>query len=259
MSAIAKLISIYRKKGYEPLTGYNPSHFFNFKDAPFTIFHKDNKLHGCFGLALQEVMFLEGFRHYLKPKSILVIGNAYGWSTLALGLIFPEAKVIAIDPNAEGNELTNTLAREHKINAMAIYGKSPQDVSAIAKAQDAEQIDFFLIDADHNNEAVITDFKACAPLAHSDSLFFFHDVINWNMIDGFEHICQQHQMNGQILTRTPSGMAVLWKNASEETLEYISAFTENPDLFQAYRQMYFNTSERASVALTKIHRSDAFK
>jgi hypothetical protein len=96
---IPKLFNIYRAAGYEPITGYSPFHFFNLRDVPFTVFLKHNTISGCPGLALQEIMFVEQFRDFIAPQRVLIIGNAYGWSTIALALTFPSAKIVAIDPD----------------------------------------------------------------------------------------------------------------------------------------------------------------
>src|SRR5262245_53996069 len=106
---LPKLIAMYRASGLEPMTGYS-SHFFGgYAYASCTTFVRDNAVRGCNGLALQEIMFVEGLRDYLEPKRILVIGNSYGWSTLALALMFPQARVVGIDPVEEGNAITNEI------------------------------------------------------------------------------------------------------------------------------------------------------
>ena len=90
-SVIPDAIRIFREAGYETVSGLSPYHVHNKRDAPFTTFVKNKKMFGSPGLALQEVMFLENFRDYIAPERILVVGNAYGWSTVVTALVFPRA------------------------------------------------------------------------------------------------------------------------------------------------------------------------
>ena len=136
-SIVPELFRIYREAGYEPITGFSSYHFNNFRDAPFTIFGKDGQIFGFpdFGLALQEVMFIEHFRDYIAPKNVLVIGNSFGWSTVALALTFPGARTIAIDPNAAGVSVTNELINRNKLSALAVTGRSPDDVASAVRRE----------------------------------------------------------------------------------------------------------------------------
>ncbi len=239
MSIIPRLISIYRGAGLEPLTGYNPYHFNGYRDAPFTNFlAADNRLVGVYGLALQEVMFIEGMKDLLRPRNILVIGNAHGWSTLALALIFPRARVAALDPGEEGNGITNELARRHKLNVVAATGYSPLDVPALRQQYLTAPADLVLIDAIHENDAVLADFAAVSAQSQPNAVYVFHDVMNWNLEKAFLAIKTDNKLEGHILTRTPSGMAIAWRNGSASFSDYVSAFTEDPGLYQSLRNFY---------------------
>jgi predicted O-methyltransferase YrrM len=236
LSILPKLMDIYRRAGYEPLGGYNPYHFNGWMDAPFTVFFKDGTVTGEPGMALQEVMLLEGFADYLSAKNILVIGNSFGWSTIALALIFPDARVLALDPIDKGNALTRTLAKYNGLRIEAIAGKSPDDLARLRAAHLSGPPDIVLIDAQHNNDAMLADFRGSRAIAHDGTVWVFHDVMNWNMVDAFQTIRKEAGLSGSVLTRTPSGVAVTWKNAPAEFEKYIGSFTEHPDLYRAYRQ-----------------------
>jgi len=238
LSIIPRLISIYRAAGLEPLTGYNPYHFKGYRDAPFTNFLAGDRLVGVYGLALQEVMFLEGLKDFLRPRNILVIGNAHGWSTLALALIFPRARVAALDPGEEGNGITNELARRHKLNVVAANGYSPMDVPALRAQYLTGPADFVLIDAVHENDAVLADFTAASAESNPGAVYVFHDVMNWHLENAFFTIRERNGLEGHILTRTPSGMAIAWRNGPKPFVEYVSAFTEDPALYQSLRNLY---------------------
>jgi predicted O-methyltransferase YrrM len=181
-------------------------------------------------------MFLEHFSSYLEPKRILVVGNAFGWSTLALALIFPQARVVGIDPMEDGNAVTNELASRHGLNAVAVKGESPGDVASICADHLNGPCDLVLIDAIHTSEAVVTDFEACLRCAHEGTVFVFHDAINWGLLDGFQNVCTAHHMSGQVLTRTPSGMAIAYRNIPADLRTYIEAFADDPGLYHQYRE-----------------------
>jgi hypothetical protein len=232
-SIVPRLFGIYRASGYEPITGYSPFHFFNVRDVPFTTFLKDKNFWGCPGIALQEIMFLEQFADFISPQRILVIGNAFGWSTLALALMFPNAKTVAIDPNAHGVNFTNELITKNGLAARAVVGRSPEDVAVVVRDQLGGPADFSLIDAIHTNEAVTADFAAVRSVATDHAHFLFHDVINWNMIGGFKSILAKHNLKGKVFTRTASGMALAYRNITPAFENYLDCFTESAGLFSA--------------------------
>ena len=236
-SIIPKLFGIYRAAGHEPLTGYSPFHFFNVRDISFTIFLKDNRIWGCPGVALQEVMFFERFRDYIAPRRVLVIGNAFGWSTIALALIFPDAKTVAIDPDGEGVNFTNELIAKNNLSARAVVGRSPQDVAAVVEKHLGGPVDFALIDAVHNNDAVMADFAALKPVATDNAFYLFHDVINWNMVEGFNAILAKYKLKGKVFTRTPSGMALAYTDVPPDFESYLNCFTEPAGVFAMLRNV----------------------
>ena len=82
-----------------PARGYSPAHIHNWADAPFTRFRTASGGHvGTAGLALQEIQFLDDLGPVIAPRRGLVIGNA-------LGQIFPEARIVGLDPEQSGNDL----------------------------------------------------------------------------------------------------------------------------------------------------------
>jgi len=253
MSMIPALLKLYRSAGYEPVTGYNSYHFANYMDAPFTRFIKDARLFGIgAGLALQEVMFLENFREFIDPRGILVIGNSFGWSTLALGLIFPKAKVVSIDPNQEGNALTNELAKSGKLNVIAAEGWSPRDLEKVVSNNLGGPVDFVLIDGLHEHDAVLADFDGCMKVIGDSAVLAFHDVLNWDLIDAFRRMLQVSGMSGKILTRTASGMALAWRTIPPELEEYILAFCDDINIYRAYRRHCLGDSQRIERGLARL-------
>lgn len=246
MTILGKLIALYREAGYEAMTGYNPHHFDGWMAAPYTRFIHQNRVVGTAGMALQEIMVLEGLAEHLAPQRILIIGNAMGWSTIALGLIFPKAQILAIDPDNGGNDLTNRLAKQAKLSIEAVHGYSPQDVQPLAAKHLKGPVDLVLIDAIHTPEAVGQDWRAAAPLADDGTVWLFHDIIDWKLHAPFWELCAAHGLAGRILTRTASGMAAAWKEgeARKGLADYLSIFSDNPDLFRAFRQAALSTQGR---------------
>lgn len=254
MSIVTTLTQIYENKGLRPLTGYNSHHFFNWKDAPFTVLSQGQGIIGCPGLALQEIMFLEHLGKYLTPKNCLVIGNAMGWSTLATGLTFPNAKTLAIDNSAkDGIAFTNDAFTELEINGKAVLAESPKDIAHVCDSEFEGQLDFVLIDALHNNKAIQADFHAVHKHASPECVYLFHDVINWDMLDGFSAILKDSGLQGKVLTRTPSGMAIAYgENIPKACLDYISVFSDDAEFFKKYRNTVRHSFEPLAFFESKL-------
>lgn len=254
MTIIPKLHAIYNEAGLRPLTGHSTQHMFDWMDAPFTRFFDGSNIVGCAGLSLFEVMFLEHLRGYLDPKSILVIGNAHGWSTIALGLIFPKARILALDPYEEGIALTNRLAQANNLDIIAVAAASPDGVSPLCKELLPGPVDFVLVDAIHTNDAVVTDFNAARAVASEDAFYVFHDVVNWKLMDGIKQNQLTSGLDGRLLTRTPSGMAALFREVEPDLLAYLDCFSDDTQLLQAYRNVVRQTMTRDSFgeALSKL-------
>jgi predicted O-methyltransferase YrrM len=253
MSILPRLFQLYRDVGYEPLTGYNPYHMGDHMDAPFTRFVHRRKLKGTPGLALQELMFVEGLAQYVAPKTILVIGNAHGWSTIALALMFPRCDVVAVDPDGAGNALTDRIARNAKLRIRTIAGYSPADVPR------SLDVGLSLIDAEHKNDSLSADLEAVFPLLTSGSVVLMHDVINWNMLAAYHDFLSRKGMGGALLTRTPSGMAIAWKGRiPKRARAYIDVFADDPRLLSDYRKLLRQFPNRsAEEALRRFEQSSA--
>ena len=238
VTILPKLFSIFRGAGYQPLTGYSPSHFYNCREAPFTHFLHENQLRGCPGLALQEIMFIEQFRDFVAPKRILIVGNALGWSTIALALVFPAAKTVAIDIDTDGIDFTNRLIATHGLSARAVTARSPDDVAVVVREHLGGLIDFSLIDAVHTDEALLADFAAVHAMSDQRAFYLLHDVINWNMTAGVQTLVTRYELTTKILTRTASGMALAYKALSPEFEAYLECFAEPAGVFAKLRNAY---------------------
>ncbi len=233
---LAKLLEAYRRHGFVARTGLNPL-YFNDPDSPFTHFQyaSGEGVAVGGGLAPQEIHFLEclcdgGFR----PRNVLIIGNAFGWSALALGLILPKARVVAIDAGIEGSAtdigatLTRTIAAEEHILVRVVTAWSPKDVASVVASEcDGEPLDLVLVDGLHTNEQLARDFMGVVPHASSTCVFVFHDVLHWHMLEAFNSLQLPPSYGRRVLTRCPSGMGVVFPSGIDETArEAIDAFSD---------------------------------
>lgn len=246
MNVFLDLLSLYEDEGITVQTSLNPGHFpgFTFQDIPFTYMYQDGEpLAEAGGIAFAEIAFLEYLFGGFQPKHIFVIGNAFGWSTLALAMLNPEARVVAIDVcptqvEEEGLEFTNRMGQRLGIDVRARKGKSPEDVAAIAEAELVAPVDFSLIDGWHTNEAQRADFEGVKSVAGSDCVYLFHDVINLLLADGFAAIAKDNpQLISSLLFRTTSGMAISYPETLDGALgPIVRAFTEPDDRVRALWQ-----------------------
>ena len=85
MPVLPRLVEAYTFEGYAVLSGLNPTHYKSFPGVPFTWIIRDGKLASSgLGISVQEVYFFECLLAALPPRPIYVIGNAMGFSTLAI-------------------------------------------------------------------------------------------------------------------------------------------------------------------------------
>ena len=235
MPILARLVDLYEKRGIQVSTGLNPNHFANYPYAPFTWFIREGKsLTNGLGIAAQEIYFLECLFARCHPQRLFIIGNSAGWSTLALGLLNPAARVLAIDAGFDGNslegiEFTNRVATEEGIAAKAVKGVSPADVAEILRAQTMAPVDFAFIDGLHTVAQVQLDFDAIRPHAAPDCVYLFHDVQAFNLHEGIARIAEKSGLAWHLLLGTTSGMVIMHDGSREPPwLADIAPFAARP-------------------------------
>ena len=89
------------------------------------------------------------------------------------------------------------------------------------------------VDGLHTDEQIFKDFMVVLPYISDSAIFVFHDVLNWNLLRGWKkivNVASQEGFKQKILRRTRSGMAVLYRNVSDEVEANIEAFYQNPGL-----------------------------
>jgi precorrin-6B methylase 2 len=239
MPILPQLFRFYREQHCLPLVGLSPTTFDHFPLATYTWMTRGGKsFTQGLGISMQEVYLLECLFATLHPKRIFAIGNSFGWSTLALSLLNPEAKVVAIDAgydinSIEGIDLTNTISRKHKLNCKAIQGTSPSDVSRVVEAEFDSPLDFVFIDGTHTNEGVLADFRATYRHAGRQCMFALHDVRDCNLFEAFEMAKKTEGITGYILEGTASGIGILFASGAIDpvTVETLRMFApSNKDL-----------------------------
>lgn len=231
---LCRLIALYEKRGYSVRVGLNSFHLGNYRDAPFAALYSNGRVAGTGGgISLQEIYFLECLSRVYSPKTVLIIGNAFGWSTIAIALAFSRSKIIAIDNVSEGPDamvglnLTNAIAAEENLNCSAIVGTSPQDVSMVISDRLAGSVDLAFVDGLHTNDQQTLDYLGIKQQLTDNGVVLFHDVLNWDMVDSFKKIASDWGGPAQVLPRTPSGMGICYRQSLETSVGVVAdAFTD---------------------------------
>ena len=259
------LQDIYEAAGFQVQSGWSPYHLGNWRDAAFTGLRRDGRPldTGGGGLSWHEIPCLELISRRLAAERILIIGHSFGWSTLLISLLWPEAKVAAMDigfqppgdaaqrlfekiifrirGSAEplnpkptyGIELTNELAQKHGLKARAILSASPQDVQRVTDQHLGGPLDFVFIDGYHIPPQVILDFEATRKVASKQCVYLFHDVINWGLRDAFEKCRRESGLAGGILWRTASGMGLLYPKENQAMAKVFHTWADDEQELQA--------------------------
>jgi predicted O-methyltransferase YrrM len=250
MPIIARLAALYESRGVRIAAGLSPSRFGGFPSAPFTWFVKDGEsLTDGLGIALQEIYFLECLFARFHPRSIFAIGNSLGWSTLALALLNPNARVLAIDAGLDrlardGIAFTNRIAAEERLDITAVAGKSPDDVARVAHHTGLPPIEFAFIDGYHSIEQVVLDFRAVRSVAAPGCVYLFHDVANFSLTPGIERIAAESGFRWQLLLGTESGMAIVYDLKSPPPFDDIAPFAASPETLRVIENAAWNHRHR---------------
>jgi predicted O-methyltransferase YrrM len=243
MPILERLVGLYSAQGIEVCVGLPSHHFNGLPTANFTWFLKDGqKLTDGLGIASQEIYLLETLFAAYRPHRVMVIGNSLGWSTLALALLLPEAKVVAIDAGLAMNslmglDLTNRIATEERLAAKALKAISPEDVAKIIDTELGGSLDFAFIDGLHENKQIVLDFTALRSKAAADAVYLFHDVHEFELYAGLAEIERLSGWAAQQLTATTSGMALICDWARHPEVEAaVAPFAPSPSAVAVIRE-----------------------
>lgn len=251
MPIIGELTEFYREEGIDVCAGLAPNHADGLPWAQFTWYCRNGtKITEHLGIALQEVYFLEHVLAAYAASRALVIGNSMGWCTLALGLLMPHGKVVAMDIASnevmrEGLALTNRIALRHCLPVRAVQGSSPQDVAAVVDAELGGSIDLAFIDGLHTNEQVVRDYVAVCAKAAPNAVFLFHDVAFCDLHAGMSEIGRLAGRMPKLLLGTPSGIAILFDEKAHPALaRVVAAFAPPETAIKVVRQAAWDRRHR---------------
>jgi predicted O-methyltransferase YrrM len=238
MPIIADLIEVYEDEGIEISTGLNSWHLKNAAEAPFTWFFRGGKkLTQGLGIALQEVYLVETIFESWRPKNMLVVGNSYGWSTLALALANRAGRTLALDTGADvqsvaGIQITNKIAKKRGLDCYAVAAPSPGGVAPAVARELKGPVEFAFVDGEHSRDAVARDLDAIRAVATPDCVYLCHDVLNFDLRPPVADFAARHGLAHTILTRTPSGMALVHPDPAPPALApALRAFAGSEKLF----------------------------
>jgi predicted O-methyltransferase YrrM len=168
------------------------------------------------GIALGEVQLLESLLEGVGGHC-LVIGNGFGWSAVALGLMLRgRGRVVAMDACLEGMEgsrgldLVNRIAGRLALPLEAVEALSPRDLPQVVQGHLGGRLDLVLVDSLHTDEQQILDYEGIRPFLAPGALVIFHDVLNWRMEASFNEIAQRDGRGAAVLHRTASGLGLLY-------------------------------------------------
>jgi predicted O-methyltransferase YrrM len=208
------------------------------------------------GIANDEATFMYGLCEVMKPKNILVIGNSYGFSTLFLSLVNPNANLVAFDKfRTEGIKVTQKLldGLHHK---NVIQASTPDDIPSIVSNYFPEKkIDFVLVDAVHTNEMQTAEFDVLKPYLNDNSIIIFHDVVSCDLLDSY-HFLEKSNPNRifRLMHKTSTGLALcLTGAASEYLINYLNYFSAKEDrIFKFHAMMLKNSSDACTRIFEKF-------
>lgn len=161
------------------------------------------------GLSNNDIFFLYGICELLKPKNILIIGNAYGVSTIALRLMCPNSKVISIDKyRTKGIKFTNSLLSKICKKSKAIKASSPDNLEEIANIYFKNKMDLVFCDGFHSNKMINSEFNALKNYINTKGFFVFHDILSCGMYKGFLKIRKNNNFKHFLVTKSNVGLGL---------------------------------------------------
>ena len=217
------LLAAYRRHGYEIRCGEMVTRHLRTREfAAETVLRecasawKDGKrLDTGYGLSWQELAVLEFLASIWTPRAIFGIGNGFGWSALAMDLLWPSVYLRMMDNQSEGADaktacdLTSTILDEHN-NGIVLIGTSPADVPDCMAGDGFAPVGLVLIDAQHTDESQLADYRAVKPFLAPEHVILFHDVLFCHMEASFATIATDYPGRSRILRRTTTGMGIVW-------------------------------------------------
>lgn len=134
-----------------------------------------------------DLEFFTKLQKQVAIHNVFIVGNGFGFSTLALAHIFSGAKIDVIDiggghlPEDDSDKtciqqainLTSRILRREKLPGHIHVGPSPGETHLAVRPN--VKYDLVFIDGDHSRNAVHHDFKAILPYLAPSCVVVFHD------------------------------------------------------------------------------------
>lgn len=244
-----RLTEAYQSEGIHVAAGLNPTLSQDFFAAPFSWMVRDGvSVTDGVGISPQELYFIENLAMAKKSEKIFVIGNAFGWSTLALAMANPGSKVLAIDSGAdqntiEGIAVTNKIARRAGLQVTTVEATSPRDVSRVVR-EHLGSVDLAFIDGFHSEEQIVLDYRAVAPVLSEDGVILFHDVMFCDLVERFKDITEWHRGWGNVLPATTTGMGLLTRCSTSSLRSLVRAWGGSEEAWSVVRAEASRTANR---------------
>lgn len=263
MSVLPTLYEAYQHRGFTLLSGLQPHRYAGLRQAAFTWLIKDGRsVTDGYGIALSEVQLLEALLPAIAPKRIFIIGNSYGFSTLAIALICPQAKVVTIDAGVDahsrdGLELTEAIAKDLGLSGVkALLARSPENVGSVVEEHLNGKIDFAFIDGLHTIEQIALDAEAVKPHTTPRSVLLFHDVLEFGLEPGLNRAAAAFGTSAQILNATVSGLGLICPEPTEALKRAMVPFCPDEKTLAVPRAMVeWQRGQRKGRAARKLARS----
>lgn len=136
---------------------------------------------GPISIGMDECRVLAAFIEDVKPRNCLIIGNAFGLSSVFIAgrmALNDGVSVVTLDNQSEGDgerlaAIAETLRRRMQCHLLVNHkGASPEDIERVAGGR---KFDFILIDGLHRHPQVTRDFFGVQPVATDEAVLWWHD------------------------------------------------------------------------------------
>ena len=203
------------------------------------------------GLSNNDTFFLFGLCELLKPKNILIIGNAYGVSTIALRLMCPNSKVISIDKfRTKGIRFTNSLLSKICKKSKALKASSPDNLEEISSVYFKNKIDLVFCDGFHSNKMINSEFNILKNYINPKGFFVFHDILSCGMYNGFLKIKKNNSFKHYLVTKSNVGLGLSFnkkifkRNLRNKIINYLNFYCHKTSTMNNFKRLVNSPKSR---------------
>lgn len=216
-------------------------------DNNFTLKNK-KVLSSSGGISNYDILFYYGLFEILKPKTILILGNSYGFSALAFALMMPNTKIISIDKfRTEGIKFTKKLIKNLN-NVNVIQASSPEDLIKIKNKHFKNKVDFILCDSVHINKFIETEFEILKKIISKYGVivhrgYVLKDDLTFYNYNFFKKIRNRNNFLYFLNNKSSSGNSLIFNNVIKNHKNYINLkkylnyFCENKNVIIKFKNL----------------------